>query len=254
MKKIIGGALVVLSLVLLGNVKANTDSFEQPSGKDITTTINEVRSTPTYSIDLEWDDFEFDYVLQNIDLDGTKYYYWDGNPSFWIRVDSTAFVDASFSWTPTIQGVGASVLHNVSECYEATITSSSDFEDAYNLYTDSSCTQGAWDYDSNATYYHYVETAQASYNSLAANTACYSYYDVECVGDNGLSTASFRIYGSMIIDPTSGDVLWAPETAAQAGFARFNLSLIDTVASRDVTQMHSGDTIGTFTITLTAEE
>ena len=99
MKKILGGVLVVLSVLLVGNLKAET--LEEPGSRDITATISSIEY-PVYSIELTWEAFEYSYDISGL---GTGY-IWNGNPKVTIVNSSSVAISTSFNWESSINGVG----------------------------------------------------------------------------------------------------------------------------------------------------
>lgn len=248
MKKILGGILIVLCIVLIGNVKAET--LDSLGSRNITSTIKTI-DTPTYDISLTWEAFEFDYSFS---ADGGR--IWNGKPVVTIYNGSNVPVTASFSWTPTITGTGMQLMHETATCGALDSSYNDELADSDTsliFYTDSSCTNQTNKYNVGTTYYGYIADGEEFYDSLTSGTTYYNGYinmNMQATANGLLNSKKFIINGDKLLS-NDDSVVWAPLHDSNSGNGvAFALTLADTQKSRDTSNMHSGDTIGTLAITI----
>lgn len=264
MKKVLS-VLVILSILLVGKVKAESETIDQAGDQTIPATIDKIDETfldHPYNIELNWDAFEFTYTLTGV-FEGERSYEWTGRPVIHVLNSSAEDVFVSYSWTPTISGTGAQIMYHTAACVPANVNSESDFENSYALFRDSSCANPEMGiYDSSITYYKLLDDedhgGEMFDNSLPEEEVCYGgtddYIDA-CEGDNGLATAKYRVGGCWLYSNDGNTVRWTPNSMSEcSNGVPFYFSVIDTQNSRNTENMKSGDAIGSLTITFSAVE
>ena len=214
MKKILGGILVVLSVLLIGNLKAET--LEEPGSRDITATIVNIEG-PQYLIDLTWEPFEYNYIAFD---EGYIWFANETNPIVNIKNNSTVSVALSFTWESSINGLGMSAMH---------------MENG-----ESESPEEVW-YDSLTSGTHF-------YSARYSTAGGFNGDQSENSANGLLNSTSFIVKNNNQLVSSAREVLWVPENEEDG--LDFEFSLIDTQNKRDLSTLEEGQTIGTLTITL----
>jgi len=250
MKKILGGILVLLSVILVGEV--NAEVLDELGNKTITSTIGEVieQQYPIYEINLSWDNFVFDYEY----IDANYGYVWSNHGDYQSHVtiySAGSPISAKFDWSSEIDGIGIAARHDNAACVELTDPEMISLIGKLEFYTDSYCNEEAETYVSGNKYYYYERTSEKSwYDSVTADTVIYNierWSGGQGTANGLLNNTEFFIDGAKLYD-NHGVVMWAPTYVTDTGVV-FDFSLADTVRERDIESLKAGDTIGTLTIT-----